>query len=56
MTEGSLLELLLEGEIGGGGGKSRLRTLIACPNEPESFCDAVGLELEAGGGISSMSE
>ena len=51
-TEGSLLELLLEGETGGG--NSRLRTLIA--NEAESFCDAAGLELEGGGGISSMSE
>jgi hypothetical protein len=56
VTEGSLLELLLEGEMGGGGGNSRLRTFMACPNEPESFCDAVGLELETGGGISSMSE
>ena len=55
VTEGSLLELLLEGEMGGGG-NSRLRTFMACPNEPESFCDAVGLELEAGGGISSISE
>ena len=54
VTEGSLLELLLEGEIGGG--KNRLRTLIACPNELESICAVVGLELEGGGGISSMSE